>query len=278
MMFSALIPVYNHARFLRQAVESAIRDPLVGEVLVVDDGSRDRSQAVINELVRMYGARLRDIGDAGGTNKGAHIRLNELVDVAKHEWVAVLNSDDMFVPARFAVARAALRSGGTEFVGGHLLIADSQGTVFGRKRGWLDPEYPFPVNLGHDGDGGNRWRDPSWQETFRARLLNQNFIATTSNMIFTQSLHGRLGGFRDYRYCHDWDFALRAAFDGDIAWCPQYLSVYRIHGSNTISDAKDRIRAEVKRMFRAIASDCRGIPLGHLSNTGLCENEYLRAA
>ena len=61
-MFSALIPVYNHARFLRQAVESAIRDPLVGEVLVVDDGSQDRSQAVIGELGRLYAPRLRDIG------------------------------------------------------------------------------------------------------------------------------------------------------------------------------------------------------------------------
>lgn len=277
-MFSVLIPVFNHARFLRQAVESAIRDPLVGEVLVVDDGSRDRSQAVIRDLARLYGPRLRDIGDGRGTNQGAHARLNELVDAARHAWVAVLNSDDMFVPARFAVARSVLRSGETHFVSGHMLIADGRGTVFGRKRGWLDPEYPFPAGLGQDAGGANRWHDPAWQETFRARLLNQNFIATTTNMIFTKELHGRIGGFRDYRYCHDWDFALRASFDGDIAWCPQYLSVYRIHGSNTISDAKDRIRAEVQRMFRTIAADCRGLPPGSLCTVGLRENEYLRAA
>ena len=117
-----------------------------------------------------------------------------------------------------------------------------------------------------------------WQETFRARLLNQNFIATTSNMVFTKTLHGRIGGFRDYRYCHDWDFALRSSFDGDIAWCPQYLSVYRIHGTNTIADAKDRIRVEVQRMFRMIEADSRGIPLAGRCNTGRSENEYLRAA
>ncbi len=277
-MFSALIPVYNHARFLRQAVESAIRDPLVGEVLVVDDGSQDRSQAVIGELGRLYAPRLRDIGDGRGTNKGAHVRLNELVEAARHEWVGVLNSDDMFVPGRFAVARAALRSCSTQFVTGQLLIADACGQVFGRKRGWLDPEYPFPADLRQEVGRANRWRDPLWQETFRARLLNQNFIATTSNMVFTKTLHGRIGGFRDYRYCHDWDFALRSSFDGDIAWCPQYLSVYRIHGTNTIADAKDRIRVEVQRMFRMIEADSRGIPLAGRCNTGRSENEYLRAA
>lgn len=277
-LFSVLIPVFNHARFLRRAVESAVRDPLVGEVLVVDDGSADGSRAVIRDLVRAYGHRVRDIGDESVGNKGAHVRLNELVHAAKHEFVAVLNSDDMFVPSRFVVAYPFLRAGSTQFVSGHILIVDADGRVFGRKRGWLDPEYPFPAELRCDRVMEADWRQPAWQEAFLSRLLNQNFIATTSNMMFTKALHDRVGGFRDYRYCHDWDFAIRAALHGDIGWCNQYLTLYRIHGNNTINDVKQRIQADVRRMFRVITTDFRGVGSGFLGRAGLRENEYLRAA
>ena len=57
-MFSVLIPVFNHSSFLHQAVESAVRDPLVGEVLLVDDGSRDGSQRVIQVLCQAYAGRV----------------------------------------------------------------------------------------------------------------------------------------------------------------------------------------------------------------------------
>lgn len=278
-MFSVLIPVFNHSAFLRRAVESAIRDPLVREVLVVDDGSRDDSPRVIRDLVRLYGPRVRDIGTDPSGNRGAHVRLNELVEAARTDWVAVLNSDDALVPGRFAIARAVARSGRTQFVCGSLLIMDATGAVCGRKRGWLDPEYPFPPGLlGGVASLPHEWRKPEWQEAFRARLLHQNFIATTSNMLFTKQLHARLGGFRDYRYCHDWDFALRAAFDGDVGWCDQYLTLYRVHGSNTIAEAKERIRADVQRMFRRFVADVRGFGETPLCRTAFDENTYLAAA
>lgn len=277
-MFSVLIPVYNHARFLRQAVESAIRDPLVGEVLVVDDGSRDDSPRVIADLSRLYGPKFRDIGGGRCGNRGAHVRLNELVMAARNEWVAVLNSDDAFVPSRFAVARPLCRSNRTEFVSGHLLIMDEEGKTLGRKRGWLDPEYAFPDDLCQNRSDAGDWRQADWQETFRARLLNQNFIATTSNMLFTKTLHDRIGGFRDYRYCHDWDFALRAAFAGDVGWCDHALTLYRLHGSNTISAAREAIVADVRRMFRRFRADVGGLGTSRRVHTGLNENRYLAAA
>lgn len=274
-MFSVLIPVFNHGRFLRQAVESAVREPLVGEVLLVDDGSRDGSERVIRELCRCYSAKVRDIGDGTGENRGAHVRLNELAGAARNDWLAVLNSDDAFVPSRFALARTAITAGSCEFVSGSLLVMDRAGAVFGRKRGWRDPEYPFPSELP---SMPGSWQDPAWQEAFRGRLLNQNFIATTSNMVFTRRLHESLGGFRAYRYCHDWDFALRAAFAGDIAWCDQYLTMYRIHDSNTIAESADKVRAEVRTMFHRLIEDGCVSPSSRAASVGLEFNAYLRAA
>ena len=60
-MFSVLIPVYNHAKYIRQAVMSALRSPLVSEVVTVDDGSSDGSAAVLRELAARHSSRMRDM-------------------------------------------------------------------------------------------------------------------------------------------------------------------------------------------------------------------------
>jgi glycosyltransferase involved in cell wall biosynthesis len=49
-MFSVLIPVFNHERYVRQAVLSAARSPLVSEVLLLDDGSADGSYEIVRQL------------------------------------------------------------------------------------------------------------------------------------------------------------------------------------------------------------------------------------
>lgn len=278
-MFSVVVPVFNHASFLTRAVESAVRDPLVSEVLLVDDGSRDGSDRIIRRLCTAYSGRVRDIGDGRRTNRGAHARLNELVAAATNEWVAVLNSDDAFTPSRFKVMHRALRDRGVDFVSGWLLVMDECGRVFGRKRGWLDPEYPFPESLRPQRVGKAAPVEAAADsDAFLGRLFNQNFIATTSNMAFTRAAWERVGGFRSYRYCHDWDFAIRMAMTTRVSWCPQYLTIYRIHRSNTIAESADAVRAEVRRMFDQLRFDRIAMDAPALVQLGVRENRYLKVA
>ena len=49
-MFSVVIPVYNHAAFLRETVCSALQSPLATEVLLLDDGSTDGSRELAAEM------------------------------------------------------------------------------------------------------------------------------------------------------------------------------------------------------------------------------------
>lgn len=260
-MVSALIPVFNHARFLRDAVLSVLRCAAVDEVLLVDDGSGDGSADLIASLAATH-PRVQDLSEHSPGNRGAHARLNQLVEAARNEWVAVLNSDDLFAPGRFdALTRAMLR-GTVDFFFGDLFIIDAQGTVVGQKRAYFNPEYDFPSR-------------PSPISDWRPLLFNQNFVATTSNMIFTKTLHEKVGGFSVRRYCHDWEFALRASLLGRCLYVPHYLTCYRIHGANTIPADRQPSAREVSEMFGDVLADFPDIRDDPDAAANLRGNPYL---
>jgi glycosyltransferase involved in cell wall biosynthesis len=269
-MFSVIVPVYNHAPYLAQGVVSALRSPLVSEVLVVDDGSSDASARVLEQLEQGGGGRVRDLTRSREGNRGAHCRLNQLVEAARYDWVAVLNSDDAFVPGRFEAIQARSKRSQASFVFGHLLIMDDSGCVTGTKKGVLQPEYPFPSHF----DAVTK----ACRGEIADLLANQNFVATTSNMVFTKALHGQVGGFRDLRYVHDWDFALRAAITGPCTYMPQFVSIYRSHATNTIKTDSAAVAQEVRQVFRDVLADFPALQERADFGAALEGNRYLRAA
>jgi glycosyltransferase involved in cell wall biosynthesis len=240
-MFSVVIPVYNHAKFVKQAIWSALRCPLATEIVVVDDGSNDGSRSILASLAAAYPGRVRDLTPLSGGNRGAHQRLNELVEVAQNEWIAVLNSDDAFVDGRFESIVQDTGFAGCDLAFGNLLFMDGRGALTGAKRGPVDTWKPFRPSI--------ELLKMIADRRFAELMAEQNYIVTTSNMIFRKSLHARIGGFRNYRYVHDWDFALRAMQLGRSVYISRFLTAYRIHSQNTIGENELRARDETKSML-----------------------------
>ena len=121
---SVLIPVFDGERYLREAIESALCQTVTPEeVVVVDDGSRDRSVALAIEL----GGRVRVVRQDHG---GIGAARNRLVAEATGEWVAFLDADDRWIPSALA---------------DHLDVADTRpdaDVVSGRVRQFISPELP----------------------------------------------------------------------------------------------------------------------------------------
>lgn len=265
-MFSVLIPAFNHARFVTGAVVSALRSPLVGEVLIVDDGSTDGCRAVVEDLGKNCGPRLRCLNGRAGENLGAPERLNQLARAAHFGWLAVLNSDDQFTPGRFEAARAAIRQTGGDFYFGNILITDQSGRIVGRKRPFFDYEY----------EPERRLMDlPIGPDLLVALLANQNIIATTSNAIFSRAIFDEVGGFRRFRYVHDWDFFLRASLQGAAHYVPQPFVLYRQHGANTITGGGNRTREEARPLFDRLSIDFPDMARRPAVATALATNRYL---
>jgi glycosyltransferase involved in cell wall biosynthesis len=246
-MFSVVIPIYNHAKFVRQAIWSALRCPLVKEILVLDDGSKDASPKIAASMAAAHSGRVRDLTPRSGGNRGAHHRLNELVERAQCEWVAVLNSDDVLVSGRFEAILRDPEFSDCDFAFGNVLFMDERGALAGAKRGPLDSWVLSRPSL-------DLLRMVA-ERRFSEVLSEENYLITTSNMVFRKSLHARIGGFRPYRYVHDWDFALRAMLVGRAAYIRRFLTAYRIHPRNTILENERKAVVETRLMLDSFKAE-----------------------
>jgi glycosyltransferase involved in cell wall biosynthesis len=101
---TVLLPVYNSAPFLRQAVDSILAQTRGDfELLAIDDGSTDASLEILHSY---HDPRLRIIQHP--RNLGLVASLNEGLDLAHGEYVARMDADDAMVPERLAEQSAFL--------------------------------------------------------------------------------------------------------------------------------------------------------------------------
>lgn len=220
---SVVIPSFNHAQFITQAVQSVLTQTEEDlELIVVDDGSQDNTLEV---LAAFDDPRMKIIVQE---NRGAHAAINRGLALANGRFLAILNSDDLYSPQRLERLTQLLESEpDVSLAGSYIEVIDAHGRPQGIKEGYHTLE-PWPLEKPH-----LSFRQGS---DLRAALLTENYFATTSNFVMRREWFERIGPFRPLRYTHDWDFALRAALASRVALLPEPLLKYRIHGANTIRE------------------------------------------
>lgn len=237
-LLSVVIPSYNHSRFIKDAVDSVLNQTYRNlELIVIDDGSSDNSMDI---LLSYKDSRIQVISQE---NQGAHNAINNGLKLAKGEYLAILNSDDIYEKNRFEVMIDTMRhSPEIEFMCSYIRVINTDGKDLGVKKGWRNMQswlLPHPeLSFGA-------------QDEFKENLLMTNFTSTTSNFLFTRKLYERIGGMRNLRFAHDWDFALRAAEATECKLVEQPLIRYRIHENNTISSNRKWMLFEIVWMWAA---------------------------
>lgn len=92
MRISVVIPTYNNERWLSRAIDSVLaQSRSADEILVVDDGSTDRTP----EVAAAYGSKIRYLRQE---NAGASVARNTGIQAASGEWIAFLDADDEWLP------------------------------------------------------------------------------------------------------------------------------------------------------------------------------------
>ncbi len=246
MSVAVVIPLYNHERYIGDALRSILaqtRPP--DRVVVVDDGSTDQSldaaRAVADSRVTLLSQR----------NAGAHSALNRAVaQAADCEFLGILNSDDLYEPQRIeSCLRCLDLHPAAAVVATRLTLIDAQGAPLAAS----DPRAAWLRSVWH-----------ARPASLAAWLGIANFTKTTSNL-FGRAEYFRAHPFRPYRYVHDYSFAVAAALEDRLVLLDEELLRYRVHGANTIkSGPAEKLPREVLRMnidlLRAFAPALAGSP------------------
>ncbi|MGC2458074.1 MAG: glycosyltransferase [Gallionellaceae bacterium] len=233
-LISVIIPSYNHAGYISEALHSVFGQTYRNlELVVIDDGSADASPEIIAKLLEGCPFPHRFIARA---NRGAEQTLNEGAELANGSFLAFLNSDDCFAPDRIEqmVAHIVARRAQWGFSG--VTFIDHQGAGI---------DSTSPLAQSHLRSVSN----VLGKITNSFAFLEFNPCISTGNLFVEKSLFLQTGGFRLLKYNHDWDFCLRASTLSEPVFVEAPLYRYRFHGKNTISESNKKTKADADKCF-----------------------------
>jgi hypothetical protein len=239
---SVVMPAYNHQRFVGAALDSVVGQTLRDlEIIVVDDGSQDATSALLDEFAeRCITHAVTVVHQANG---GAHAAINRGLARARGEFVAIINSDDRYAPARLETLLLAMRDRAADFAFSDTRFIDDDGAELGPGNSYVEQ---LRDGIAHGVASGNPL----------PALLQINLAISTGNFVFRRTLLEKTGGMSAFRVCHDWDFILGASYFTPLAFVAAPLYDYRVHGANTFSGLRLIAHLEsdqvLDRFFEAI--------------------------
>lgn len=218
-LVSVVVAAYNAQATLSQTLASVLAQSYERlELIVVDDGSTDATAAIVEALAALDG-RVRLVRQS---NAGVAAARNQGLRLARGEFIAPLDADDLWAPSKLARMVARLQEAGPDagFAYCWWVVVDAEGCV-------LD-------------------RSPHWREegSVLRQLAEVNFVGCASIPVFRRSalLRGGPGLGYDARLrdldaqgCEDWDLLLRVAQVRQVVCVPEVLVAYRRHGGSMSS-------------------------------------------
>jgi GT2 family glycosyltransferase/SAM-dependent methyltransferase len=211
---AVVIPTFNRARYLRDALSSVLAQTRpVEEIVVVDDGSDDDTVAVVGEFPQVVFIRQDNSGPSAARNAG--------IRAATSDYVLCLDSDDVLAPEGIANGLACLADNpGVGFVYGGYRRVDAA----------LRPIEPPNFTRMHR----DAYRD----------LLRNNSVYMLGTVLFDRAKLLEVGGFAPQLHrAEDYDLFLRLARKYPVASDPAIVAHYRVHGGSLSARMDEMLRA-----------------------------------
>jgi glycosyltransferase involved in cell wall biosynthesis len=196
--FSVVIPVYNCARYVGETIQSVIdqRRPAL-EIIVVDDGSSDETAAV----VQRYSDRV-SLVYVYQQNQGPSAARNRGVALARGDWIAFLDADDLWRPDKLETLRRHIR------------------------------DYPtvgfFWSDMAYIDENGSPREPAKWRNPLAEIIFDRPFGPPPSSVVMRKDVFNRTAGFNTLlRRYEDLEYFSRVAQAFPIRFIPRELLAYR---------------------------------------------------
>ncbi|MGQ0543113.1 MAG: glycosyltransferase family 2 protein [Blastocatellia bacterium] len=230
---SIVIPTYNYARFIAEAIDSVLAQTYpISEIIVVDDGSTDGTE----DVVRRFGERVRYIKQK---NAGVCAARNNGVEKSSGELIAFLDADDTWLPEK--IEKQVEKFTGNKEIGlvhcgmrefdsgtGETIMLRLEGG-----EGWLAEDMVL-------------WEKP---------VVN----VSGSIIVVSRKAFYDVGRFdTELKVGEDWDFCYRVAKLYKVGFVPEALVNYRNHGVNAhlnVSEMERGMSRFYEKAFRTGGAD-----------------------
>ena len=227
---SIIIPTYNRAVYVRESIDSVLAQTYADfEIIVVDDGSADDTQAVLQPFVAQGTIRY-----ARQENRGESAARNQGIALATGEYIAFLDSDDLFTPTKLEKQVAYL---------------DAHPEI-GLVHSWYAK---FE-------DGGRELgiRDTSklTGKIYPNYLLDWSILMVVPSVMVRATVLAQVGGFDEsIRWGPDLDMWRRITCKFQIGVIPEVLCKIRVHPGNISADKVSAAASFARYLQKAFDDD-----------------------
>ncbi|WP_148863381.1 glycosyltransferase [Marinobacter fonticola] len=220
-LVSIIIPCYNHESYVQDCVYSVInQDYKHIELIIIDDGSKDKTADKIRELISECDNRFTRFEFRSRPNKGLCATLNEAIDWCEGEYFSAIASDDKMLPKKTTIQVAYLA-----------------------RNPQCDGVFGATNVINNFGDVVRRQRPKVGEVKFKQIFLQLRSVSTPTQMIRLSSVKD-VGGYPPGAYIEDWYMWLRLLSNGSrLDVIGETLVEYRKHGGG--------LSANIERMHVA---------------------------
>ncbi len=250
MTVSIIMPTYNGQRFLRETLDSILRQTYRDwELIVCDDKSTDNTVEIVQEYAnnheQIHLHRFEHYGNPA-------VLRNKGIELAKGKYIALCDQDDLWAENKLELQVSIMKDTGKsniKFVSGASSIINSEGTVI---QGGKNTVFDLAVKKAQD-LGGCVIIPPMY-------LILGNFIMNSSVLI-SRDIYNTIGFYKEdqsYRGIEDYEFILRYLSSGyKICFIKEPIAYWRQHESNLTKDVQSSQRLEIilSEILEALKSD-----------------------
>lgn len=205
---SVIIPLYNREKYIEETVQSVLSQTYKNfELIIVDDGSIDQSRKVLEPFLN----EIMMLEHPGRVNKGQSAAINLGIKKSSGEYIAILDSDDIFAPHKLEKQVEFLeKNKNIGLVYGNGYVIDESGSKL----------YKFYSNS-------------HFEDNETSKILINCYFALPTNALFRRTVFDAAGWFdEDLRSGQDHDMAIRISEIAKLAYIDDCLFFYRKHNES----------------------------------------------
>lgn len=224
-LVTIVMPVYNLAQFLPQALSSALSQTYPSiEIVIINDGSTDETGKIIDE----FAGRDRRVRPIHQENRGFASAMNRGIQESRGDYIAHLDGDDLIAPEKIEKQLEIFCANPeVDFVYTAIYVINAEGNTVGEQRG----------------------SDEVDSETFLAKMCFRNIVPNPTTMMGKRACCLNTPFNEIYRYSSDYDRLLRLAQKYRLKYLDLPLTYWRRHDLN-VTNKLELLRGEQREILK----------------------------